>query len=160
MSCIPQAERLEAVTNAWWHNYFKVTEYLDKAGWIPRSGFGVVDPTKVKDPANLFRCLRSAVRRDAERECKSRFPEIILRDNSSELPIPIPEPRKSTEEEGDRIERMREALARLPAKYREPFILDAITPLRIVQITGYIGCSPATIHDRIRKARCLLRAIM
>lgn len=93
--------------------------------------------------------VRSAIRKQRTREALSTL--IPAAPES----VPAEQDRRIRRQElGGQI---REAIARLPLKFREPLVLYEVEDWPYQQIAEHLGCRPGTVKSRIHRARSLVR---
>ena len=73
---------------------------------------------------------------------------------------PPPEPVGPSGHQVEHLERMRQALLRLPPKYREPVVLRYLQEMDIEQISDVLKISANAVHVRLNRARARLREVM
>ena len=57
-------------------------------------------------------------------------------------------------------EKAREALARLPDAYRDPFVLRDLEELSTAEVAEVLGLQPAAVRQRVHRARLMLRGYL
>ncbi|MCK4342735.1 MAG: sigma-70 family RNA polymerase sigma factor [Phycisphaerae bacterium] len=159
---VPADVRHDAVEN-WWVEHFRhAFDQLDNVNWEVGEGFDVVNPNRVQTPSNLRRCLTAAVIRDARKECSRWMREhgrrpVEERTLAGDVTDTTPDDNIQVREESEQVQ---EAIGRLPAELREPFIFRWCTDWTLREIAQVIGTNHVSIHRRLVKAKSLLRQFL
>ena len=118
------------------------------------------EASRLEDPARwrtwLYRVARNAAT-DAgrARQRRRRLLEELFKRQGSRQPRPSPPERELVAREEHRV--MLEAIAALPARYREPFVLKHLEQWSYQRIGEALGLPTDTVEIRLVRARRLLR---
>ncbi len=117
----------------------------------------------------LYRIATNAAlmhRRGRSRRPVESLEEYLPRFDSDGLHCATPEEIQLAIHVEDRIDRTRlassarEALDRLPEMYRDPFVLRDLEELSTAEVGEVLGLEPATVRQRVHRARLMLRGYL
>mgnify|MGYP001829035997 CR=1 FL=1 len=104
----------------------------------------------------LYRIATNLLRSDERRAARWRSLEGLYR-AGLDATLPSPQQRVLGGEAGERVT---EALARLPLRYRAPLVLREIEGWSYAEIASALGCRPGTVKSRISRAKARLRPML